>query len=93
MYLSHILLMIVIQYALLAWAPYLSRVVHFAILLACATVATIAVSAVLYLCIEAPGIYMGHVLARRFAPTGQRSENREPSSSSNSNNQRRLIYE
>jgi len=67
LYLSHFLVIIVIQYALLTWAPHLSRIVHFWVLLACTTAATIAVSTVLYRCLEAPGIQAGRYLARRLA--------------------------
>ena len=64
LYLSHLLVIIVIQYALLTWAPNLSQMAHFGILLAGATAVTIAVSTVLYCYIEAPGIYAGRSLAR-----------------------------
>ena len=67
LYLSHFLVIIVIQYALLTWAPNLSRIVHFGVLLACTTAATIALSTVLYRCLEAPGIQAGRYLARRLA--------------------------
>jgi peptidoglycan/LPS O-acetylase OafA/YrhL len=68
LYLSHMLVMIVIQYALLTWAPHLSRMVHFVLLLTCTTAATISVSALLHRCLEAPGIRVGRSLARRLAP-------------------------
>jgi peptidoglycan/LPS O-acetylase OafA/YrhL len=68
LYLSHILVIIVIQYALLTWSPHLSRTVHSGVLLACSTVATIFVSTLLYRYLEAPGIYAGRSLARRLAP-------------------------
>ena len=67
LYLSHMLVMIVIQYTLLTWAPYLSRIVHFVVLLVCTTVVTISVSRLLYRFLEAPGIYAGRSLARRLA--------------------------
>ena len=67
LYLSHVLVIIVIQYALLTWAPNLTQVVHFWVLLTCTTAATIAVSTVLYRCLEAPGIHAGRYLARRLA--------------------------
>lgn len=66
-YLSHILVIIVIQYALLTWTPDLSQKVHFLVLLAGATVVTIAVSTVLYGYLEVPGIRAGRALARRLA--------------------------
>ena len=66
-YLSHMLVMAVIQCALLTWAPHLSRVVHFGVLLACSTAATMAASVVLYRCLEVPGIQAGRFLARRLA--------------------------
>jgi peptidoglycan/LPS O-acetylase OafA/YrhL len=64
LYLSHILVIIVIQYALLTWAPNLSQMAHLGVLLAWTTAATIAVSRVLYRYIEAPGIHAGRALAR-----------------------------
>lgn len=68
LYLSHILVIIVLQYALLTWAPHLSRMVHFVVLLACTTAATISVSTLLYRFLEAPGISAGRSLAPRLAP-------------------------
>lgn len=67
LYLSHMLVIMMIQYGLLMWAPYLSRVVHFGVLLACTTVVTVAVSAGLYRYLEVPGIHAGRALVRRFA--------------------------
>ena len=67
LYLSHVLVIIVIQYALLTWAPNLSRIVHFGVLLTCTTAVSIAVSTVLYRCVEAPGIHAGRYLARQLA--------------------------
>jgi peptidoglycan/LPS O-acetylase OafA/YrhL len=66
LYLSHILVIIVIQYALLTWMPHLSRVVHCGLLLAGTTVVTVAVSAGLYRYLEAPGIRVGRTWAHRF---------------------------
>lgn len=66
LYLSHTVVIIVIQYALLTWAPGLSQMAHFVVLLASTTAVTIAVSAVLYRCIEIPGIQAGRSLARRL---------------------------
>ena len=57
LYLSHILVIIVIQYALLTWVPDLSRMVHFGVLLVCTTAVTIAVSTVLYRYLEVPGFH------------------------------------
>lgn len=66
LYLSHILVIIVIQYALLTWAPHLSQMAHFGVLLVCTTAATIAVSTVLYRYLEVPGIHAGRYLASRL---------------------------
>ena len=66
LYLSHILVIIVIQYALLTWAPYLSQMAHLGVLLVCTTAATIAVSTVLYRYLEVPGIHAGRYLASRL---------------------------
>lgn len=66
-YLSHALVMIVMQQALLTWVPQLSQMVHAGILLVCTTAATVAVSAGLYRFLEAPGIQAGHALGRRLA--------------------------
>jgi peptidoglycan/LPS O-acetylase OafA/YrhL len=52
---------------LLTWAPSLSRIVHFGVLLACTTAVTIALSTVLYRCVEAPGIHAGRSLTKRLA--------------------------
>lgn len=43
LYLSHTVVIIVIQYALLTWAPGLSQMAHFVVLLASTTAVTIAV--------------------------------------------------
>jgi peptidoglycan/LPS O-acetylase OafA/YrhL len=67
LYLSHILVIIVIQYALLTWAPQLSRMTHFGVLLAGTTAVAIVVSAKLYSYLEVPGIYAGRVLAGKLA--------------------------
>lgn len=66
LYLSHILVIIVIQYALLTWLPELSRMVHFVVLLAGTTAVSIAVSMVLYRYLEVPGIHVGRVLVQRL---------------------------
>lgn len=66
-YLSHILVIIVFQYALLTWAPHLTRMVHFGVLLASSTAATIALSAGLYRYLETPGIQAGRSLSSRLA--------------------------
>jgi peptidoglycan/LPS O-acetylase OafA/YrhL len=81
LYLSHMLVIIMIQYGLLMWAPYLSRLVHFGVLLACTTAVTVAVSAGLYRYLEAPGIHAGRALVRRFAArrkTGEQEPKRYP---------------
>ncbi len=70
LYLSHILVIIVIQYALLTWLPELNRVVHFGVLLVCTIAVTIPLSTVLYRFLEVPGIHAGRVLAYRLV--GQR---------------------
>jgi peptidoglycan/LPS O-acetylase OafA/YrhL len=67
-YLSHSLVMIVVQHGLLAWAPHLSQTVHTGILLACTTAATIPISAGLYRWLEASGIQAGRAFALRLAP-------------------------
>ena len=67
LYLSHVLVIIVIQAALLKWAPSLSHIVHFWALLVCTMATAVAVSTVLYRYIEAPGIRAGRALVRRFA--------------------------
>ena len=66
LYLSHFLVIIVVQYALLTWAPGLSRAIHFGVLLAGTTVVTIALSTVLHHYLEVPGIHAGRVLAQRL---------------------------
>jgi peptidoglycan/LPS O-acetylase OafA/YrhL len=67
LYLSHILVIIVIQYALLTWVPDLSQMTHLGVLLAGTTAVTIALSSVLYRYLEVPGIHAGRALARRLA--------------------------
>ena len=69
-YLSHFLVIIVIQCALLTWAPDLSQMAHLGVLVAGTTVASIALSRMVYHYIEAPGIHAGRALARRLV--GQR---------------------
>ncbi len=66
-YLSHMLLLAVIQHALLRWAPELSRGAHFSILLALTTAATITASLFLYRYLEAPGIWAGRALGNRLS--------------------------
>jgi peptidoglycan/LPS O-acetylase OafA/YrhL len=78
LYLSHALVIIVIQAALLKWAPSLSQIGHFGMLLACTMPATVAVSTVLYRYLEAPGIQAGRTLVHRFDPrrnTGEQEAN------------------
>jgi peptidoglycan/LPS O-acetylase OafA/YrhL len=67
LYLSHILVIVVIQYALLIWVPDLSLTVHFEVLLVGTTAVSIALSSVLYRYLEVPGIHAGRALARRLA--------------------------
>ena len=67
LYLSHLLVIIVIQYALLTWAADLSKLVHCGVLLAGTVVVTVAVSAVLYRYIETPGMHAGRALAQMLA--------------------------
>jgi peptidoglycan/LPS O-acetylase OafA/YrhL len=57
LYLSHILVIIVIQYALLTWVPDLSQMAHLGVLLAGTTAVIIAVSSVLYCWLEVPRIH------------------------------------
>jgi peptidoglycan/LPS O-acetylase OafA/YrhL len=66
LYLSHILVIIVIQYALLTWVPNLSQMAHLGVLLAGTTAVTIALSSVLYRYLEVPGVHAGRALARRL---------------------------
>lgn len=78
-YLSHILIIIVLQAALLACAPGFSRAAHFVILLATTSAVTIAVSTLLHRWIEKPGIEWGRRLARRMqSPAGGESRWRMP---------------
>jgi peptidoglycan/LPS O-acetylase OafA/YrhL len=71
LYLSHILVIIVIQHALLTWAPDLSQMVHWGTLLTGTTVVTIALSTLLYRYLEVPGIQAGRALARRLTARGE----------------------
>jgi len=66
-YLSHMLVIIVIQYALRLWVPDLSQMAHLGVLLAGTIAVTIALSSVLYRYLEVPGIHAGRALARRLA--------------------------
>jgi peptidoglycan/LPS O-acetylase OafA/YrhL len=70
-YLSHMLLLVVLQHALLRWAPDLSRATHFGILLGLTITATITASVFLYRYVEAPGISVGRVMASRFGRSYQ----------------------
>ena len=79
MYLSHILVIIVIQHALLMWVPQLSQTVHAGVLLACTTVATLAASAGLYRFLETPGIQAGRALALRLVERQAVDTHRESS--------------
>ena len=60
LYLSHILVIIVAQNALLTWAPDLNQMAYLGVLLVCTT-------AVLYRYLEIPGMHAGRALARRLA--------------------------
>jgi peptidoglycan/LPS O-acetylase OafA/YrhL/uncharacterized protein involved in exopolysaccharide biosynthesis len=68
-YLSHTLMLLLLQYVLLRWAPGLSRTAHFWTLLALTTTATITASAALYRYLETPGIWAGRLLADRLERT------------------------
>ena len=65
-YLSHMLLLAIVQYALLRWAPDLGRAAHFGVLLALTAAGTIVASAFLYRYLEAPGILAGRALTQRL---------------------------
>jgi peptidoglycan/LPS O-acetylase OafA/YrhL len=65
-YLSHMLLLAIVQYALLRWAPDLGRAAHFGVLLALTAVGTILASMFLYQYLEAPGISVGRALTQRL---------------------------
>ena len=67
LYLSHILVIIVMQYALLTWLPHLSQAVHFGVLVAGTAMVTVALSTILYRYLELPGIHAGRAMARRLA--------------------------
>jgi peptidoglycan/LPS O-acetylase OafA/YrhL len=69
-YLSHLLIIVIAQYALLNLAPQLSRSAHFWALLLITFPVTIGASALLYRFLEAPGIQFGRSIARRLAPRG-----------------------
>lgn len=62
-YLSHILIIVVVQHALLVGAPQLTRPMHFGGLLCLTLLATVAVSSLLYRFVEAPGIKVGRSFA------------------------------
>jgi peptidoglycan/LPS O-acetylase OafA/YrhL len=62
-YLSHVLVIGVLQDTLLVWEPRLSRAEHFSILLLSTLAATIAISVILYRLIEQPGIRAGRFAA------------------------------
>lgn len=65
-YLSHLLLLALLQYVLLRWMPDLGRGAHFWVLLCLTTGATIIASQFLHQQLEAPGISLGRALARRL---------------------------
>jgi len=66
-YLTHILIIVVMQHFLLVCAPQLTKGWHFMLLLSSTCVVTIAVSAMSYRFIEAPGIEWGRIVARELA--------------------------
>jgi peptidoglycan/LPS O-acetylase OafA/YrhL len=65
-YLSHELVMVVAQAALLKWLPQLGQVAHFWVLLGLTASATIAISTLLHRLVEVPGMKFGHALAERL---------------------------
>ena len=71
-YLSHTLMLLILQYVLLRWTPGLSRTAHFWTLLVLTTTATITASAALFRYLETPGILAGRLLADRLerSPVG-----------------------
>ncbi|HEU5073181.1 MAG TPA: acyltransferase, partial [Polyangiaceae bacterium] len=66
-YLAHLPLMAVVQFALLNLAPGLDRVSHFALLFAGTLLVTLPMAAVLYAAIEAPFIRWGNAIAQAWA--------------------------
>lgn len=67
-YLSHQLVIIVVQ-AALAWAfPQLGKLAHLEVLLAATVAGTVGVSGLLYRYVEAPGMKLGAVLAAKIRP-------------------------
>jgi peptidoglycan/LPS O-acetylase OafA/YrhL len=74
-YLSHILVLIAVQYLLLKYASDFSQPLHFWMLLGATTGGTILISSTLYRLIELPGIRLGHKFASRFQKNcGDRKE-------------------
>jgi len=67
LYLSHMLVLVALQCALLRWLPDISRSTHLWMLLALTMTGTIVASVFLYRFLEAPGIWAGRMLADRFA--------------------------
>jgi len=67
-YLSHELVMTVLQCGLLNIAPHLSRTAYFWVLLTATIAAAIIISALLYRFVEAPGMQLGRRLAMRLEP-------------------------
>jgi peptidoglycan/LPS O-acetylase OafA/YrhL/uncharacterized protein involved in exopolysaccharide biosynthesis len=65
-YLSHTLMLLILQYFMLRWTPGLSRTAHFWTLLVLTASATITASAALYRYLETPGILAGQLLADRL---------------------------
>lgn len=64
LYLSHFLVLAVVQYALLRYLPALDRARHVALLLCGTLPLVIGISALLYRYVELPGIRIGRALAR-----------------------------
>jgi peptidoglycan/LPS O-acetylase OafA/YrhL len=63
-YLSHMIVITVMQYTLLTWLPQLSLTGHIAALLSLTLTVTVAIPAALYRYAEVPGIAWGRSVAR-----------------------------
>jgi peptidoglycan/LPS O-acetylase OafA/YrhL len=72
-YLSHLLVIGVMQNLLLVWAPELGRAPHFVLLLASTLAVTVAVSSLSHRYIEVPGVRFGRSLARPLSDQGTRN--------------------
>jgi peptidoglycan/LPS O-acetylase OafA/YrhL len=75
-YLSHVMILTIVQYLLLSHIPSLTRVQHFLVLVALTLIGTLIVSSILYRWIELPFIKIGSRVAAGFrsASTVDRSE-------------------